>query len=411
MRKYLKYLIPLLFALAVLFGLAQRKHDPYVGYNKKSFFAKQNPADDKSLKDYYALSQQLANKDNSKTSVSFLAVGDIMLSRNVAAAIKKANDPLLPFSKMAGILKSADFSFGNLESPFSGSDYFNSSGSMVFNAPRNNIKGLVDNKFKVLSLANNHALDQGLKGLEYTSKYLGDNNIQHVGAGKNLEEALQPAIIDANGIKTCFIGASYASINDNGKTRNDYVARIEDTEKLKTQISNAKSTCDFVIVSLHAGTEYTRKPNQAQIDFAHRAIDAGADMVIGSHPHWIQTMEKYNGKYIFYSLGNFIFDQMWSTDTREGLAIKMTISKQGNCHPALDAGSINQKIDSGYPPSADSGMTCGDGLQGTRMPATLESVELIPIIIENYSTPRLADELETEKILNKIEQTQTKLLP
>ena len=165
-----------------------------------------------------------------------------------------------------------DFNFGNLESPFSGKNTFNPTGSMVFNAPRDNIKGLVENKFKILNLANNHALDQGVAGLEYTLRYLDENNIKHIGAGKAIGDAWQPAIVDANGIKIGFIGASYASINDNGKTTNDHVARIEDLENLKSAISNLKSSADFIVVSMHAGTEYTRKPNQAQIDFAHAAI-------------------------------------------------------------------------------------------------------------------------------------------
>lgn len=393
MNKYLKYLIPLIFALAILFGLVQRKDNPYVNYNKNSFFTEQNLANNKSLKEYFAFSEQLAKQNNAKTSATFLAVGDIMLSRNVAAAIKKTNNPLLPFEKMADIIKDADFSFGNLESPFSDNDYFNASGSMVFNAPRNNIKGLISNKFKVLSLANNHALDQGLTGLKYTLKYLDDNNIKHIGAGTTTEEAWKPAVIDANGIKICFIGASYASINDNGKTENDFVARIEDIEKLKAISNKLKAECDFTVATMHAGVEYTRKPNQAQIDFARAAIDAGADIIIGSHPHWIQTIEKYKGKYIFYSLGNFIFDQMWSVDTREGLTIKIQISKSK---------SQNQ----GTPQAATL-----DDLQGQRIPAKLESVELIPIIIENYSTPRPANEDETKKILEKIGQTANILHP
>jgi poly-gamma-glutamate synthesis protein (capsule biosynthesis protein) len=131
---------------------------------------------------------------------------------------------------------------------------------------------------------------------------------------------------------------------------------------------------------MHAGTEYMRTPNQNQTEFAHAAIDAGADMVIGHHPHWIQTTEKYQGKYIFYSLGNFIFDQMWSQDTKEGLALKITLSKI----PA-------------------------PRLQGTPVPAKLEKLELVPVIIENYSTPRLANEVESLRILKKID-LETKIL-
>lgn len=402
MSKYLKYLIPLLFVLAVLLGLLQREENRNI-VNNQSDEIKLSSDAQKELWGFYQKAQDLSNRSfsaQSKSSAAFLAVGDIMLSRNVAAEIKKANDPLLPFRMMNDVFKSVDFSFGNLESPFAppknnysgapsealakeGSGGIVGGHSMIFSAPRDNIKGLAENKFKILSISNNHTLDQGVEGLKYTLQYLDENSIKHIGAGMTMDEAWKPAVMDINGIKICFFGASYASINDNDKTRNDYVARIEDIEKLKAISKNSKAECDFIAVSMHAGTEYTRKPNQSQIDFAHAAVDAGADIVIGHHPHWVQKIEKYNGKYIFYSLGNFIFDQMWSQETREGLALKIKISKIENQNE----------------------------LQGSRVPASLESIELIPIIIDNYSTPRLSDELETEKILNKIEQAQTRLLP
>jgi poly-gamma-glutamate synthesis protein (capsule biosynthesis protein) len=380
-KTLLKIFLPLLFILAVLFGLSQRKQNPYVyDFRSKGVPAAQNG----DLSYYYQKAQELAQQNNQKVSASFLVVGDIMLSRNVANVIKKASDPLLPFSKMADVFKEVGFSFGNLESPFSGSDYFNPSGTMVFNAPKGNIKGLVEYKFKILSLANNHALDQGPRGLQYTEKYLSDNNIQHIGTGNNLAEAWQPAVVEQNGIKICFVGASYASVNDNGKTTNDNVARVEDTASLKLNIEKSKSLCDFVVVAMHAGTEYTRSPNANQTNFAHAAVDAGADMVIGGHPHWIQTTEKYNGKYIFYSLGNFIFDQDWSQDTKEGLALKIQISKS--------------KIQNQTTPGA----ATLDDLQGTRTPAKLDKIELIPVIIENHSTPRPATADEAKRILDKI---------
>ncbi|MBI3232186.1 MAG: CapA family protein [Candidatus Doudnabacteria bacterium] len=403
MNKYLKYLIPLLFTLAILLGLLQRNEGRYTVNNQNSKIRLSDEAQ-KELWGFYKKSQQFSSKDEEgKTSVSFLAVGDIMLSRKVAGKIQKSGDLQLPFRMMKNTFDSVDFSFGTLASPFSGEDTFNTAGSIIFNAPRDNIKGLVESKFKILNLANNHALDQDEDGLAYTLKYLDDNNIKHIGAGMNLNEAWQPATLDANGIKICFIGASYASINDNGQSHNNYIARIEDLDKLKTAILNLKSSCDFTVATMHAGKEYTRTPNDAQIKFAHAAIDAGADVVIGHHPHWVQTIERYcpaassspgeekmpeglmrsnclNPKYIFYSLGNFIFDQMWSQETREGLTLKIQIS-------------INQT----------------SNLQSPRQPAQLDSIELIPVIIDNYSTPRPANPDETKSILEKIGETNTLL--
>jgi len=409
LKKYWPVAIAILFALAIALELIQRDDNQYTVNNQNSEVKLSEGAQDE-LWGFYNKAQDFRGRENpaiNKSTATFLAVGDIMLSRNVAQKVKDANDPLLPFHPLTPLFQSVDFSFGNLESPFSGKDTFNSTGSMVFNAPRDNIKGLVENKFKILNLANNHALDQGAPGLDYTIKYLDENNIKHIGVGLTLNDAWMPAVIEQNGVKICFIGASYASINDSGKTTNDYVARIEDLDRLKSSILNLKSTCDFIVASMHAGTEYTTKPNQSQIDFAHKAIDFGADMVIGAHPHWVQTIEKYcpttssppfqggvsaesgrggyGCKYIFYSLGNFIFDQMWSQETREGLTLKIQISKSNP-----PAGGQNE-------------------LQGSKVPASLDSVELIPIIIDNYSTPRLADEKETKKILERIGETNTVL--
>jgi len=383
----IKIAVALLFALAIIFGLSQRdKQNTHTLENVPSS-AQDN------LDAYFQKAHDLAAQQQQKTTATFLAVGDIMLSRSVALAIQKAGDPALPFSKMTDIFRSVDFSFGNLESPFSDNNHFNPSGSMVFNAPKDNIKGLVDNRFKILFLANNHALDQGIKGLDYTKKYLDENGIRHFGTGDNLDEAWQAAIVGANGIKICFTGASYASVNDNGKTTNNYVARIEDLSHLKSSILNLKSSCDFTVAVMHAGTEYTRKPNQAEMNFAHAAIDAGADLVIGGHPHWIQTTEEYKGKYIFYSLGNFIFDQEWSQDTKEGLILKIQVSKN----------QVSSK--------AISGAATAEDLQGSRMAATLDKIELIPVVIENYSTPRPATPEEAKAILDKIGVTESVIEP
>ncbi|KAF0247397.1 MAG: poly-gamma-glutamate synthesis protein (capsule biosynthesis protein), partial [bacterium] len=228
-----------------------------------------------------------------KTSVIFIAVGDIMMSRGVNSVIARTNDPLRPFSSLAELLDSTDFNFGNLESPISGSDKPGPAHSLVFNTPIKNVEGLRKYNFKVLNLANNHALDQRVAGLHNTRKVLTENNITYLGVGENLNEAWQPKIVTFNGLKIGFLGASYASVNDGGISRNDLVARIEDTEYLKNSLTELKKIADFVLVTMHAGVEYVRTPHQGQIDFAHTAIDHGADIVIGAHPHWIQTVEKY----------------------------------------------------------------------------------------------------------------------
>jgi poly-gamma-glutamate synthesis protein (capsule biosynthesis protein) len=364
-------------------------------FGSRTFVTKFTDSSDGSLQSYLNLAQSLNPRGSvATTSATFLAAGDIMLSRNVAAAIQKNNDVGLPFRNIADILKSTDFNFANLESPVapSAKNQIIGGHSLLFGAPAGYIKGLADFNFKILNLANNHALDQGLLGIKATRSALDNLNIQYEGAGDNLDQAWRPAIVEANGIKIGFIGASYASVNDNGKTTNNYVARIGDLENLKSSIQNLKSKSDFIVVTMHAGTEYAKTPNTAQTAFAHAAVDDGADMVIGSHPHWVQTIEEYNGKYIFYSLGNFIFDQAWSQETKEGLTLKITLTKSGSANlQAPGAASL------------------GD-LQGSRIPAKLESVELIPIII-NSSQPRPATADEGKKVLKKINQNMNILYP
>ncbi|HVF48021.1 MAG TPA: CapA family protein [Pyrinomonadaceae bacterium] len=310
--------------------------------------------------------------------VTFLAVGDIMISRGVARAIDRANDPLAPFRRMDPIFRSTDFNFGNLESPISPNGNIIGKG-LVFNARRRDVAGLREYNFQVLNIANNHALDQGLAGLRNTRQVLADNGLTPLGAGDDLADAWTPKITEVRGIKIGFVGASYSSNNDNGASRNDHVARIEDTERLRQAIDELKQVgTHFIVATMHAGTEYVRNPNASQISFARSAIDLGADVVIGTHPHWIQTIERYKGKLIFHSLGNFVFDQEWSQETKEGLALKITIIPDNTAkQPA----------------------------------ATIEQVELIPVIIENYSTPRPANEIESRVILGKINENSRTIRP
>lgn len=310
-------------------------------------------------------------------SATFIAVGDIMISRGVARAIDRAGDPLYPFRKTADLLKSVDFNFANLESPISGNDTRVGKG-LVFNTRVRDAAGLKEFKFDIVNLANNHALDQGLKGLIATRAFLDERGVKYIGAGENLDAAWKPEIVEANGIRFGFVGASYTSINDGGVARNDFVARIEDTHLLERAVKRAREQADFVVVTMHAGIEYVRKPHQPQIDFARKAVDFGADIVIGAHPHWIQTTETYKGRLIFYSLGNFVFDQR-KPDTREGLMLKIAVRK-------------------------------GPDGQGGALSA-VERIDLIPVIIEDFAVPRPASPAEAATILRKIGYDQTFIVP
>lgn len=306
---------------------------------------------------------------DAESQATFFAVGDIMLSRGVNRAIDREGNELLPFSRLADLLGSTDFNFGNFESPISGNDT-RKGRDLVFNTHKHDVVGLIKYNFKIVNLANNHALDQGVAGLRHTRAFLSNLGIEQIGVGENKNEAWQGKVITANAIRFGFVAASYSSINDGGATTNRYVARIEDHEYLREAIERMKTKSDLIIVAMHAGVEYTRRPHASQIDFAQAAIDAGADIVIGTHPHWIQTIEQYRGKYIFYSLGNFIFDQR-IPDTKKGLMLRVTARR------VPTEGSNNYRV-------------------------YFDSIELIPVVIERVGVPRRATQNEMELIFRKV---------
>jgi poly-gamma-glutamate synthesis protein (capsule biosynthesis protein) len=320
-----------------------------------------------------------------ESEVSFVAVGDIMLSRHVAERIEQNHNPVLPFSDLTDLLKSTDFNFGNLESPVSGDDKVKGR-DLVFNTSTKHLAGLVSYNFKVVNLANNHAMDQGLAGLENTRRALSAQGISYLGVGDNQQDAWQPKIMTVNGARIGFLGASYASTNDGDGKRNDYVARIEDLTELKNAVEKLRSQAEFIVVTMHAGIEFKRNPDSSQIAFAHAAVDDGADLVIGAHPHWIQPVEQYKGKYIFYSLGNFVFDADHE-DTREGLAIRvfLRVSKQ------------MFRLSNQSAPLARSALR-------------LDRIELIPVIIQQCS-PRPATDKDPARILQKIGVTSNVISP
>ncbi len=329
----------------------------------------------------------LPSDEPQTTEITFLAAGDIMLSRNVASKMAEGGkDGFLPFRKVDDLLHSTDFNFANLESPFSGSDQYYFPNEFTFNTPTWARSGLNQYNFKILGLANNHILNQDKAGLDYTIKYLAEAGLTGVGAGDNLDEAWKGKTFSAKGVTVGFIAAVYSQ----GGDANKLMAQITDTDRLTKSIAELKTRADFVVISMHAGEEYTRLPTEPQVEFAHAAIDAGADIVIGSHPHWVQTIEQYKGKYIFYSLGNFVFDQEFSQNTKEGLTLKITLEKPTRCGA------------SGLSPTGQQEVVCSDSLQGTRLGATLKQIELVPIIVENYCCARPANETEVQGILKKI---------
>lgn len=269
-------------------------------------------------------------KKSEEKKAVLITVGDIMLSRGVARKIREEKNNFdYPFLNIKDFFNEADIVFGNLETPITyGREVLKN--EMKFRADPGAENSLSDAGFNILSLANNHSMNFGEFGLLDTFEYLNNAGIKYVGAGKNSEEALRPVYINRNGFTFAFLAFTDSEIiPESYEATGKPGVAVMNINELETSIEEARRNSNFVIVSMHAGEEYIDYPNRKQIDFAHDAINFGADLVIGHHPHVVQPLEKYKGKYIFYSLGNFIFDQDWSEETQRGLGVKFVFNKDG----------------------------------------------------------------------------------
>jgi len=285
---------------------------------------------------------------------TLVAGGDILLDRGVAKTVKTDGKGVdfpfaggtatitsryccssfgweLPKTKRTGdagavreLLQGADLAIANFENPAPVAFRFHASGT-VFNADPTLIEGLANAGIDWLSLANNHIRDAGARGITDTIAALDRWGIAYSGAGPGMAAAHQAAILEAGGIDVAVLG--YDTIAPSyWTTTDDRVGSAGMTESaLKTDIAAARAAgADLVIVLPHWGVEYTTKVSAQQTRLGHAAIDAGADMVIGNHPHWAGAVEIYKGKPIWYALGNFVFDQSWSEPTMEGITLELT---------------------------------------------------------------------------------------
>lgn len=236
---------------------------------------------------------------------NLLIVGDIMMGREV----QKFTDQFglsYPFENIKNIFKGIDIILGNLEGPVMEKAPLIPITSMNFAYPVEVVQELKKQGFNLLTLANNHSLDKGEKVLEQTRNYLLSFGIQPLGDYRSCEEKYYYRYKNI-----LFIGANLVYKNQ------FCVKQIEQNIKELKQ----KDPTIRIIVIPHWGIEYVHLPNIFQKETAHTLIDAGADLIIGHHPHVIQSIEKYKNKLIFYSLGNFVFDMYMSKDVQQELAV------------------------------------------------------------------------------------------
>ena len=211
----------------------------------------------------------------------------------------KNKDWKYPFLKTASFIADADITFGNLEVPIIESCSSTETG-MIFCARPESIEGLKFAGFDILSIANNHILNQGQKGRKQTADFLKEAGIM---ASEN-----ELVVKKVNHLLFGFLSFDLVT--------------YPNTPLVETIKENSKRV-DVLIVSLHWGAEYQKEPAVFQKELAHQIIDAGAKIIIGHHPHVTQPIEKYNNGLIFYSLGNFVFDQYWSEETKKGEIAKI----------------------------------------------------------------------------------------
>ncbi len=237
-----------------------------------------------------------------------------MLGRSIADRISQ-NGPLWPFEGILAVLGGADIAFVNLESPLTvGGEPANK--DFVFRGPPAGAQGLVDAGVDVVTLGNNHVLDYGLTGLRDTWAALNAAGLPQTGSGENEASARTPAIIERNGLRIAFLGyvntppdsVSGFVVEDTKATADRPGVAWLSPQAIAEDVTKAKTQADLVVVAFQAGVEYTETPIALQVDSAHAAIDAGAAVVFGHHPHVLQGIETYKGGVIIYSLGNLVFD-------------------------------------------------------------------------------------------------------
>lgn len=263
-------------------------------------------------------------------------LGDIMLGRRVAAAHADATRTL---RELRPLLVRADVAVGNLESSLSTNgaptqDPVTDSFSV---SPRV-LTGLRRAGLDALSLANNHTGDYGEQALVETIEAFEGSPIQPFGAGRDLAEATRAAVVERDGVHIGFLGFNAIGETPMAGPRRPGALTVRmpprtgplnrsDLSHVLRAVRRLDRRVDAVIVVPHWGAQYTHTPDPAQTTVGRRLVEAGADLVVGGHPHWVQSTERHRGVTIAHSLGNAVFDMDFSEQAMEGVVLTATVSK------------------------------------------------------------------------------------
>lgn len=260
---------------------------------------------------------------------SLLFLGDIMFDRGIAAHIAKYGQDSL-FRNVQSVMDRSDLVIGNLEGTVTSYPSVSQKNNKIlrFTFDPGTIDILKKSKIGIVSLANNHSFDFGSYGYEQTLENLNQSGIQSFGSARNDRNLSTKVFL--NGKSYCFIG--YHDLF------------TFDPEPVSNEISFMRNQCNKIIVFTHWGEEYNTFITNRQRMLAHEFIDSGADIVIGSHPHVVEPIEMYKNKAIFYSLGNFIFDQKLSFETEHGLMVRINFFAKDISFDLIPTSIINREV-------------------------------------------------------------------
>jgi poly-gamma-glutamate capsule biosynthesis protein CapA/YwtB (metallophosphatase superfamily) len=263
--------------------------------------------------------------------VKLAFVGDVLLASKVESEMLKYGYDY-PYSAVKDYLQQADYTLANLETPVTERGQAQQKEYAYRSSPLA-LPALASSGIDLVNLANNHVMDYGTEGLLDTFKALDNAGVKRIGAGKDAEEAYKPVIVEKQGMKIAFLGFSRVVPEQSWKASKVHpgVAETYDYRVAVDAIQKAKEQADLVVVIAHWGVERDDYPDKYQKELSHRYIDAGADLIVASHPHVLQGFENYKGKWIAYSLGNFIFTQNENPKTWDSLILEATCTKEKKC--------------------------------------------------------------------------------
>ncbi|AAM26220.1 MULTISPECIES: capsular polyglutamate synthetase CapA [Bacillus] len=282
------------------------------------------------------------HRENEKLTMTM--VGDIMMGRHVKEIVNRYGTDYV-FRHVSPYLKNSDYVSGNFEHPVLLEDkknYQKADKNIHLSAKEETVKAVKEAGFTVLNLANNHMTDYGAKGTKDTIKAFKEADLDYVGAGENFKDVKNIVYQNVNGVRVATLGFTDAFVAGAIATKEQPGSLSMNPDVLLKQISKAKDpkkgNADLVVVNTHWGEEYDNKPSPRQEALAKAMVDAGADIIVGHHPHVLQSFDVYKQGIIFYSLGNFVFDQGW-TRTKDSALVQYHLRDNGTA--ILDVVPLN----------------------------------------------------------------------